>query len=122
MRYQVFEQKSIKIQSPAVTLSPSGRIYINQAAAELLMDYNATEVLLLWDEGSETAAMRPVQNDVRAYRIAYSHKGSGATITAKSFLNWIGYTDSGVGPITIPANWNRRQKALEFEIPLGDGE
>jgi len=86
------------------------------------MEYDATEVLLLWDENSEMAAIKPVQDDARAYRIAYSHKGSGATITAKSFLNWIGYRDSGIGPITMPAKWNGRRGMLEFKIPLSDEE
>lgn len=120
MRYEVFDQKSVQIQSPAVSVSPSGRIYINQCAAEILEDYGATDALLLWDEGSEMAAIKPVEADQRAYRIAYSHKGSGATITAKSFLNWIGYKESGIGPITVPATWNARRKMLEFTIPLSE--
>ena len=78
----------------------------------------AKAVLLLWSGDQLRVAMAPVNPRNRhAYKLAYSQRGSGAQVTAKSFLNWIGFDVSHPDLLTVDAVWNRKEGILEFEIP-----
>ncbi|PYS72312.1 MAG: hypothetical protein DMF73_08580, partial [Acidobacteria bacterium] len=93
-------------------------IYLNQGAVECLVSRRRLPdaVLFLWDARKRTAAIKVAgDNDERAYRVAYSDKSSGATITAKSFLNWIGFPYAE--PLTVPADWVAKQRLLRFQLP-----
>ncbi len=121
MPFEIFHRKSVRINSPAITLSPSGRIYLNQGAVECLVSRRRLPyaVLFLWDERTKTAAIKAATDtDERAYRVAYSDKGSGATITAKSFLSWIGFPFAQ--SITVPADWKEKQRLLSFQLPFDE--
>jgi hypothetical protein len=116
MSYEVFNRK-IRIVTPAITLHTSGRIYLNQGASSHLLSNAAKRVLLLWDKEHLKLAIKPLnKKDNRAYSIAYSHKGSGATLTAKGFFEWIGY-DSEPGTLTLSAEWNVSEGMFEVKIP-----
>jgi hypothetical protein len=93
-------------------------MYLNQGASSHLLNKAAKRVLLLWDKEHLRLAIKPLnKKDNRAYGIAYSHKGSGATLTAKGFFEWIGY-DSEPGTLTLNAEWNESEGMFEVKIPL----
>jgi hypothetical protein len=116
MKYQIFTGKSVRISSPAVTINPNGRIYLNQGAVGYLQACKANFVLLLWDEQSLKAGIMPTTaRDKRAYRVAYGQ--SGAYVTVKSFLNWIGYDQSDPDLETVEAEWDDKQNVLWFDVP-----
>jgi hypothetical protein len=117
MAYEVFSRKAPRIISPAISIHHSGRIYLNQGASGHLLKGAAKQVLLLWDKEHLRLAIKPLnKKDNRAYKIAYSHKGSGAGVTAKGFLEWIGY-NSEPGTLTLNAEWNEREGMFEVELP-----
>lgn len=117
MSYEVFSRKTPRIVSPAITIHPTGRIYLNQGASAQLVKDAAKRVLLLWDRENLKLAIKPLnKKDNRAYSIAYSHKGSGSTITARGFLAWIGYS-SEPGTVTLDATWNEKESIFEVKIP-----
>src|SRR5438270_13125252 len=101
MPYEVFARKLQRIQRPAVSIHPSGRLYFNQEATSQLQVASTKRVLLLWDgERCRLGLKSASKSDKRAYNVAFSHKGSGATITAKQFLKWIKY-DTAPGTLTL---------------------
>jgi hypothetical protein len=117
MSYEVFSRKTPRIVSPAITIHPTGRIYLNQGASAQLVKDAAKRVLLLWDRENLKLAIKPLsKKDNRAYSIAYSHKGSGSTITARGFLAWIGYSTEP-GTVTLDAVWNEKEGIFEVKIP-----
>lgn len=117
MSYQVFERKSTRIGHPAVTINPAGKIYFNQETAEWLRALRVKQVLLLWSSETSMVGVRAAKaSDSRAYRLAYNIRGGGATITARSFLNWIGFSKDN-SLLTVAVDLNEGQKTIEFEIP-----
>lgn len=117
MPYEVFSQKQHRIQQPAVSLHPAGRIYFNQEATSQLQTAGVKRILLLWDkERLQLALKSATKSDKRAYNVAFSHKGSGATITAKQFLKWINY-DTAPGTLTLEAAWNDKENMFEVTVP-----
>ena len=117
MPYEIFVHKQHRIQSPAVSIHPAGRIYFNQEATSQLQTAGVKRVLVLWDKEHFRLGLKvATKSDKRAYNIAFSHKGSGATITAKQFLKWINY-DTSPGTLSIEAAWNDKEKMFEVTIP-----
>jgi hypothetical protein len=92
-------------------------MYFNQQAASQLQTAGVRRVLILWDkEHCRLGLKSATKSDKRAYNIAFSHKGSGAGITAKQFLKWINY-DTTPGTLTLEAAWNDKDKMFEVTIP-----
>lgn len=117
MPYEVFTRKQHRIQSPAVSIHPAGRMYFNQEATSQLQAAGVKRILLLWDkEHCRLGLKSATKSDKRAYNIAFSYKGSGAGVTAKQFLKWINY-DTTPGTLTIEAEWNDKEKMFEVTIP-----
>ncbi len=122
MPYEVFSRKAPRLTSPAVTLSPAGRIYINQGGTVFFRP-DSTKVgakfaLLLWDKEERKVAILPTnKKDQNAFRVAYSRKGSGAMLNAKTFLDWIKYDTSNPDTLTVAAHWDDDDKLLEIELP-----
>jgi hypothetical protein len=122
MPYEVFSRKAPRLTSPAVTINPAGRIYLNQGATALFRADSAKGaakfVLMFWDKASHKIAIQPTnKKDQNAFRVAYSHKGSGSMLNVKTFLDWINYDNSNPDTITLAAHWDEKNKWLEIEIP-----
>lgn len=122
MPYEVFSRKAPRLTNPAITINPAGRIYFNQGATTFFRadkaKGDAKFVILLWDKAKFKVAFQPTnKKDQNAFRIAYSHKGSGSMINVKTFLDWIKYDNSNPETLTISAHWDEREKLLEIEIP-----
>ena len=117
MEYRIFDQKKSRIGRPAVTISPVGRMYFNQEAAMWLDAHRVKRILLLWNDSALMVGIRAAKsNDGRAYSLAYSSRGGGAHVTAKSFLNWIGFK-SDQSTVTVEAELNDDKTLIEFQIP-----
>jgi hypothetical protein len=116
MDYEIFDQKKSRIGRPAVTVHPAGRIYFNQEASYWLVENKVQRVLLLWNQNASMIGIKKARrNDARAYNLAYSSKGGGASITAKSFLNWIGFKVDQAS-ITVEVQISD-DPLIEFELP-----
>jgi hypothetical protein len=116
MGYEIFQRDTTRITSPAVTLTPFGRIGLN-AAASRVFEKNAVEyVLLLWDSDLHMVGIRPItKRDTRAYKVSYGKRHDGAGISAKSFLDHIGANLRRRQ--TLVATWNEQEAIFEFALP-----
>jgi len=92
MAYEVFENKSIRFDSPSLSISPNGGMRLNPDAAAILKAAGAEQVLLLWDKGKHRIAISVVHDkDSRAYKLKYRSTGNGASFSAKAFAKHIGW-------------------------------
>ena len=117
MPYKIFEKKAARGASPpTISLSAaSGRLGLNKAAADLLIQATADHVLLLWDDETNMIAIRPVKKrDERSFRITFGTGKSSAAISAKSFLSFVGHNDDATK--RYPAKWNDAEGALEADL------
>src|SRR5580693_3813990 len=113
MAYEVFDNKSTRLGSPAVTLSSDGKLSLNADAGDLMKAIGAKFVHLLWDAETHKIAFRPLtKSDSRSYKLTVSnaHK-RGMAVSASTFFRYIGWIRSD--RVTVPVQWNEKEKLLE---------
>jgi hypothetical protein len=114
--YETFERKAVRIEDPALTLRPEGRISFNAAASRLLQTAAVKTVRILWDKTTCGLAVQAApKGDSNSYSVAFSRSRS-ATVTAKLFFQHIGW--SSAVRQTIPASWDGQRKMMEAKLPL----
>jgi hypothetical protein len=117
MPYETFERTSVRVSDPTVSVTTDGRIAVNAAASRLFAKAGTKAIRILWDKATCGIALQAAQkNDKNAYSVAFS-EGRSATIAAKSFLKYVGW--SANRRQTISAKWNEQQKMLEAQLPSG---
>jgi hypothetical protein len=115
MAYETFERSAVRVENPTVSIAKGGRIAFNAAASRLLQKAGAKAVRILWDGTAYGIAFQAVQKgDKNAFSVAFS-SGRSATITAKTFLEYIGWASDRRQ--TTPAKWDEKQKMLEAKLP-----
>jgi hypothetical protein len=115
MAYETFERKAIRVEDPALTMRPEGRIAFNAAASRLLENADVRTVRILWDKTTCGLAVQAApKGDSNSYSVAFSRSRS-ATVTAKLFFQYIGW--SSADRQTIPARWDERRKMMETNLP-----
>jgi hypothetical protein len=117
MAYETFERTSVRVSNPTVSVTTDGRIAVNAAASRLFAKAGAKAVRILWDKATCGIALQAAQkSDKNAFSVAFS-EGRSATITAKSFLKYVGW--SADRRQTVSAKWDEQQKMLEAQLPSG---
>lgn len=121
MAYEVFARKVVRTGTPAISINSLGRIGINQSATEILRKNAVEYVLLLWDKDElKIGIQQGLKTDKRAYCLAFSKKGSGASFSAKTFFTHIKYDFSETRSFT--AEWNPKEKMLEIELTKDESQ
>jgi|SRR5579871_278228 len=116
MAYEVFAKTNVRVEEPALSLTPDGRIAINAAAARLLSHAGIKHVLLLWDKTAYRVALKKTpKGDKNAYRISFAPDLHYGSIRAKTFLSYIGWKSKQ--RLLIPANWDEKEGLLEIALP-----
>jgi hypothetical protein len=116
--YETFERTTVRIDEPVLTVAPlrDGRIALNAAAARLLEHAGVKAVRILWDRTICGIALQAVRkNDTNAYSISFGDRVHQATLSAKTFLHYIGWTADRRQ--TVPAKWDEEKKMLEAQLP-----
>jgi hypothetical protein len=115
MAYETFERKAVRVEDPALTVRPEGRIAFNAAASRILENAGVRTVRILWDKTTCGLAVQAApKGDSNAYSVAFSRSRS-ATVTAKLFLHHIGW--SSASRQTVPATWDEQRKMMEAKLP-----
>jgi hypothetical protein len=116
MPYEVFQRTTVRVEEPTLSLTPEGRIGLNSATARIFAEAGIKSVLLLWDKVSCKCALKAApKTDKNAYAVSVAPNKRGGSLTAKSFLNHIGW--SAPRRETLPATWNEKEKILEITLP-----
>jgi DTW domain-containing protein YfiP len=123
MAYEVFKRTGVRVESPALSIVPDGRISINAAAARLLVEAGIKWVVLLWDRANHKMAVKAAQKgDKNAYAVSLSPERYSGSLRAKAFVAHIGW--SAPRRQMLPATWNEKEKMFELTLPekyLGSG-
>jgi hypothetical protein len=115
MAYETFERKAVRVEDPALTVRPEGRIAFNAAASRILENAGVRTVRILWDKTTCGLALQAApRGDSNSYSVAFSRSRS-ATVTAKLFLQHIGW--SSASRQTVPAMWDEQRKMMEAKLP-----
>ena len=70
MAYEVYQRTSFRVEDPALSLTPDGKIALNAPAVRLLREANVKFVLLLWDKNNRKVALKAaVKGDTNAYAV-----------------------------------------------------
>jgi len=116
MAYETFERPKVRIEEPAVALAPNGRIALNAVAARVLAKSGVKAVRLLWDRATCGIALQAAhKGDKDTYSLGFATGYDGATLSAKAFLRYIGWSSNRRQ--TIVAKWNEQEKMLEARLP-----
>jgi hypothetical protein len=116
MAYEIFTRKVTRMGSPAIAIGRYGRLNINKAFTELLRHKAIERVLLMWDAESRKIGIRQIsKKDSRAYELSFDQKNRGSNVSAKTFLDWIGYDYSQTRSFNV--EWNDKEDIFEIALP-----
>src|SRR4029077_18491492 len=116
MAYEVFKRTSVRVEEPALSLVPDGRIALNAAAVRVLTQARVKSVLLLWDKTSNRVALKDAaKGDKNAYAVSIVRDSHSGSLRAKSFLAHIGW--SAPKRMMLPATWSEKEKMFEIVLP-----
>ena len=120
MAYELFTRKRSHGGPPAVTVTKNGMFVINSSALEKYMGTNQF-VHVYYDKDAGKVGLKPLAKKVeKAYRLNLSPKGNVGTVSATSFLSFIGYELKDT--TSFPAEWNQQEGLLEFTIKATDAK
>ncbi len=115
MAYELFNIKSTRIGSPALTITAEGRIVLNADAGDLLRRKGAKFVQILWDAKTLRMALRPLAKPAEStYKLSTKGGRRGMTFSGFTFLRHIGWAFGESS--TIPVTWNEKEKLLEASL------
>jgi hypothetical protein len=116
MGYELFDSKAVRIGSPALTIQADGKIALNADLGDELASLGAKYAQILWDGERFRMALRPLtKRDQRAFKLSFYRGKRGASLSARSFLNYIRWHPSD--PFTTPVQWNEKERLLEADLP-----
>src|SRR5580704_16662343 len=108
MSYELFDSKSIRIGSPAITIQPDGRVALNADVGDILASLGAKYAQILWNRENLKLAIRPLsKRDARAFKLTFLKGKRGGSLSARSFLNYIQWRQEG--SLTTPVHWNEKE-------------
>lgn len=114
--YETFKRESVRIEDPAIAVTPRGRIAINAAATRLFEKAGVKTVTILWDKTTGGIALQAApKGNKDSYSLSFADGYSSATLAAKTFLRHIGWS-SDVRQV-VTATWDAQQKMLEAKLP-----
>ena len=115
MGYTIYERQNIRTGEAAVSITTAGRFAINAAATRALHKNGVEAVLLMSDRDRRKIAFKPIsKKDKRAFMIAYGKNFGGSSMSAKGFLDDLGWDGK---KYTIPGIWNEDQSLFELDLP-----
>jgi hypothetical protein len=116
MAYEVFKRTAVRVEEPALSLVPDGRIALNAAAVRVLNQAGVKSVVLLWDKTNNRVALKAAaKTDKNSYAVSIVRDSHSGSLRAKSFLTHIGW--SAPKRTMVPATWNEKEKMLEIVLP-----
>jgi len=116
MAYELFDNKSARIGSPALTVHSQGSISLNADAGDIVASLGAKYAQILWDRETLKLAIRPLaKRDAQAFKLTFLKGKRGVNLSARSFLNYIQWRLSGA--FSAPVHWNEKEGLLEAVLP-----
>jgi len=116
MAYELFQRKAVRVESPTLAITTTGRIVVNAAGCRILREAALKRVMLLWDgSGRRLAVKGATRGEKHAFAISFSPDGSSGNLSAVTFLRHIGWR--AAERVTLPASWSQADKMFEVVVP-----
>lgn len=116
MAYEIYPRNLARANCPTVSVSRLGRITLNTAAVQFLLEKRVANVFLLWDSEARKFALSPTeQSDSSTYQVRFARANAGAGFSAKPFLRLIGYDFEETR--ALPTAWNDEKQMFEVTLP-----
>jgi hypothetical protein len=117
MAYEVFKRTGARVETPALSIVPDGRIVMNAATVRIIKERRITSVLLLWDPTNHRLALKAAQRgDKNSYAVSVADASHSGSLRAKAFLSHIGWKASKREMIST--EWNEKERMFEATLPL----
>jgi hypothetical protein len=116
MTYELFNIKSQRIGSPALTITADLRMVLNADAGDLLRREGAKFIQILWDAKTYKVALRPLtKRGQSSYKLSSKSGRRGMGFSGATFLRHIRWNSTRSS--NIPIEWNEEEKILEASLP-----
>ena len=116
MAYEMFQRKSVRVDTPILSIVPGGRVAINAAACRLLIEAGIKTVVILWDKATNRMAIKAApKGEKNSFTITFAEDHHSGTLAAKSFLRHIGW--NAAKREMLLTTWNTAEKMLEATLP-----
>ena len=116
MAYELFERRTVRVGSPALSIAPEGKIAINAAACRLLVEAGIKTVVILWDKAANRMAIKAApKGEKSSFTVTFTSNNHSASLKAKSFLRHIGW--NAPKREMLATAWNASEKMLEATLP-----
>src|SRR5713101_6331222 len=104
MPYELFTRKRTHGGPPAVTVTKYGNFVLNGSSVEKSFK-NIQYLHVYWDKDAGKVGLKPLsRKQDKSYHLNLSPKGNVGTVSATSFLKFIGYEPKET--TSFPATWN----------------
>jgi len=112
MSYEMYTRTTVRVEQPALSLVPDGRIALNAAAVRILTQAGVKSVVLLWDKTNHRVALKAAaKGDKNSYAVSIVRNSHSGSLRAKSFLTHIGC--DVLKRTMLPATWNEKERCLK---------
>jgi hypothetical protein len=116
MGYEVFQRTNFRVEEPALSFTPDGRIALNAAAVRIFTEAGIKQALLLWDQSKNKLALKAtVKRDKNSYSVSIIRGGTSGTLRAKAFFAYIGW--NAPKRMMLPATWDDKERMFEVVLP-----
>jgi hypothetical protein len=116
LAYEVFKRTSVRVDTPALSIVPGGRVAINSAACRLLLEAGVKTVVVLWDRTAHKMAVKAAPKGERnSFTVTFASDHHAGSFAAKSFLSHIGW--NAPKRERLPTTWNAAEKMFEATLP-----
>lgn len=116
MAYELVPRRASQSDAPLKLTVRDGIIALNAAAGDVLAGAAVRFVHLLLDADKGKFAIRPIpKEDENSFVISVRKDKRGATISARSFLNYIGWRANE--PVVLDVQWNPKERMMEASLP-----
>jgi hypothetical protein len=113
--YELFERSAVRVDTPTLSIGPSGRIALNAAASRLLAEVGIKTVVILWDKARNRMAIKTApKGEKSVFTVTFTGRSS-ASLRAKSFLDHIGW--KAPKREALATTWNAAEKMFEVALP-----
>lgn len=117
MAYELFKRTGVRVDSPAISVTPDGRMVLNAAASRAVAASGSKYVTLLWDKGNHQMAVKATtKGDRNGYAVSLSPDKHSGSLRARSFMRHIGW--NAAQRELLPATWNEKERMFEVSLPL----
>jgi hypothetical protein len=114
--YELFERTSVRVNSPALSITPGGRVAFNAAACRLLIETGIKTVVILWDKTKNRMAIKAApKGEKNSFTVTFTGGNHSATFAAKSFIRHIGW--KAPKREMLPTTWISAEKMFEVTLP-----